>query len=243
MPAASILHAGRFEATCLLLCLAMFGQASDAVAQKKTYDPQRRWGPAIAAFESADAKDPPPAEGVLFVGSSSIRLWDLPKSFPDLPVINRGFGGSEVADSLHFAEQLILKHRPRVIVVYAGDNDVAKGKSPEEVAADYRALVEKVHARLPRARMIYICIKPSILRWKLVEKMRDANARIRALSAEDERLAYADIDTPMLGPDGRPRRELLIIDGLHLSKEGYRTWTAVVRPLIDVALKASATEE
>src|SRR5712691_4050334 len=120
-----------------------------------------RWEKTIAAFEQQDKDKPPPKNAVLFAGSSSIRLWDLPKYFPGMDVINRGFGGSEVADSVHFADRLIVKHKPRIVVLYAGDNDIAAGKTPERVLADFKAFVKAVHAGLPKTKIVYISIKPS----------------------------------------------------------------------------------
>ena len=137
--------------------------------------PASKWEPKIRAFEESDRERPPPKGAVLFVGSSSIVGWDLPKYLPDLQVINRGFGGSQIADSTHFAERIIIPYKPRIVVLYAGDNDIAAGKRPERVWADFKAFVAKVHADLPEARIVFIAIKPSIARWKLVEKMRRAN--------------------------------------------------------------------
>jgi lysophospholipase L1-like esterase len=201
------------------------GLASEAPKTK-----ENRWEGKIRQFEARDAEKMPPPNGILFVGSSSIVGWKLEQCFPDLPVINRGFGGSEIADSLHFAPRIILPYRPKIIVLYAGDNDVAKGKSPERVLADYRQFVKAVHHALPQARIVFIAIKPSLRRWQLVDKMRKANALIRAVTEKDDRLSFVDIDTPMIGDDGKPRRELFKDDGLHLNAEGYKLWTSLVLP-------------
>lgn len=187
-----------------------------------------RWEPAIAAFEKQDAENPPPKNGVLFVGSSSIRLWNLERSFPGRGFINRGFGGSEIADSNHFADRLILKHEPKVVVLYAGDNDLAKMKSPEQVAEDFATFAKAIHARLPKTRILYIAIKPSIRRWNLIDNVRSANAKIAAQCAADDRLEFVDIAAPMLNDEGMPRPELFVKDGLHLSEEGYKLWTELV---------------
>ena len=183
----------------------------------------------IRAFEAADAKSPPAPGGVLFVGSSSIRLWaTLAKDFPDLPVINRGFGGSQIADSTRYADRIVIPYKPRTIVMYAGDNDVAAGKSPERVLTDFKAFVEKVHAALPETQVLFISIKPSVARWELVGKMREANRLVREFAESDEKLGYVDVFTPMLGEDGKPRGELLGPDGLHLNEKGYAVWREVV---------------
>jgi lysophospholipase L1-like esterase len=183
----------------------------------------------IRAFEAADAKTPPAPGGVLFVGSSSIRLWTtLGDDFPGLPVINRGFGGSQVADSTRYAPRIVLPYQPGTIVLYAGDNDLADGKSPGRVLADFKAFVETVRAALPRTRILFISIKPSVARWHLIDKIRDANRLVREFTTAGENLGYADIFTPMLGDDGKPRPELLGPDGLHVNETGYAVWRGVV---------------
>lgn len=189
-----------------------------------------RWEKDIAAFEKQDQQKAPPKNGILFVGSSSIRLWDLAQSFPGLEITNRGFGGSQLVDSTHFAERLILKHQPRLVVVYAGDNDLAAGKSPEQVATDFRALATVLHHAMPKTRIAFIAIKPSLSRWKLFEKQRQANALVAAYCQKDERLRFIDVVQPMLDQAGTPRPELFVKDGLHLSARGYELWTALLKP-------------
>jgi hypothetical protein len=124
-----------------------------------------RWEKDVAAFEKQDRDSPPPRNAVLFVGSSTIRMWDLKKSFPETEAINRGFGGSQLADAAHFAPRIVVKYEPRLVVLYAGDNDIAAGKSPEQVAADFGSFVETVRKGLPMARVLFLSIKPSPRRW------------------------------------------------------------------------------
>jgi lysophospholipase L1-like esterase len=189
-----------------------------------------RWEKDIAAFEKQDRDRPPPKNAVLFVGSSSIRLWDLPRSFPETEVINRGFGGSHLADAAHFAPRLVVKYEPRLVVLYAGDNDIAAGKSPEQVAADFRDFAGTVRKGLPKARILFLSIKPSPRRWALREKVAKANALIEAQCKQDEGLLYLDVATPLLGKDGRPRPELFREDDLHLNARGYELWASVLGP-------------
>ena len=191
---------------------------------------ESRWESAIQAFEKQDAEQAPRKNGIVFVGSSSIRKWDLKKWFPDRNALNRGFGGSEVSDSLEFADRLIVTYEPRVVVVYAGDNDIAHDKTPQRVYDDVRQLVELLHSKLPKTKIVYIGIKPSIKRWALVGQVREANRLIAGLAAKDTRLEFVDVDEPMLGADGMPRKELFVEDGLHLSEVGYELWASLVRP-------------
>jgi lysophospholipase L1-like esterase len=197
-----------------------------------------RWEKSIAKFEAADEKKLPPENGILFVGSSSIVRWDVQKSFPDLPVINRGFGGSQLADSVHFAPRIVLKYKPRIVVLYAGDNDLAAGKSPETVVADFQAFVKTVHKALPETRILYLSIKASTRRWKIVDKIRDTNTRIAAECEKLPEVTYLDVFQPMLGSDGMPRQDLLAKDGLHLSDAGYALWNRLLRPYLKPAPEA-----
>jgi lysophospholipase L1-like esterase len=192
----------------------------------------------IRAFEAWDRQNSFPPRAVLFVGSSSIRKWQTAESFPDLPVINRGFGGSHVSEVNHFAERIVLKYSPRVIVFYAGDNDIADGKSPERVFHDFAAFAELVHGRLPETRLIYLPIKPSILRWSKWPQMQAANVLAEAYARDHVWMTYVDTATPMLGADGRPRPELFVEDGLHMNAEGYRLWSEQLRPLLKAELGA-----
>ena len=213
----------------LLVSFVVLSGVGRLVAADKPKGPER-WESSIAEFEADDEANPPAEGGIVFLGSSSIRMWDVQKWFPDLPVVNRGFGGSQIADSVFFAERVVVPRKPRVIVFYAGDNDIAGGKTPERVFADYEAFVAKIHKNLPETKIVYIAIKPSLRRWNLVEPMRKANQMIEELSSKDDLLEYIDVDAPMLGEDGRPREELFRKDGLHMTDAGYKIWTDLVMP-------------
>lgn len=191
-----------------------------------------RWEPDIRAFEARDREQMPPPGGIVFIGSSSIRGWDVAKSFPGLPVINRGFGGSQIADSVEFAGRIVIPYKPKSVVFYAGDNDIDAGKSPRQVLDDYREFVTKIHGALPDTKIIFIAIKPSLRRWNLVGTMREANQLVREYSRSDSKLAFVDVDPAMIGPDGKPRPELFVEDGLHMTAEGYRVWTELLRPFL-----------
>jgi len=190
------------------------------------------WELDIREFENQDRKNPPPQHEIVFVGSSTIVLWNLPQYFPNLKTINRGFGGSELADSVRYADRIVIPYKPRIVVLYAGDNDIAGGSSPERVASNFEQFAQKVQRALPQTRIIVFSIKPSLLRWSVFEKMRSANAMIRAYCAKHPGLTYVDVEPLMLGADGKPKPELFVGDGLHMTAAGYKIWTAALLPYL-----------
>jgi uncharacterized sulfatase len=194
--------------------------------------PFYRWEKEILAIEQRDRDKPPPPDGIVFAGSSSIRLWNVAKSFPDWPVTNHGFGGSQIADCTHFADRLIVKHQPRVVVFYAGDNDIAAGRTAEQVRNDFKAFAQTVHRELPKTKIVFLAVKPSPARWGRFDVQKKANALVEAFCKEDERLVFVDVVKPMLGDDGKPRRDLFVADGLHLNEEGYKVWAELLRPYL-----------
>jgi lysophospholipase L1-like esterase len=193
-----------------------------------------RWESEIAAFETADKTNPPPSGGIVFIGSSSIRLWkSLAQDFPGHPVINRGFGGSCISDSTQFAERIVFPYRPRLIVMYAGGNDINGGKSARQVFIDFKAFVAKVRTRLPEARIAYISIAPNPARWAQVEKVRTANNLIAGFAAQDDKLQFIDVFPHMLGTDGQPKPDIFQADQLHLNRKGYELWKGIVGPFLN----------
>jgi lysophospholipase L1-like esterase len=192
-----------------------------------------KWAADIDKFTAADAAHPPAKNGVVFVGSSSIRFWEsLATDFPDIPTINRGFGGSEMADSAFYADRIVIPYHPRVVVVYAGENDLAAGKTPETVLADFKAFRTKVHAALPHARILYLAIKESPSRARVRAQVQAANKMIAADCASDPRCAFVDVATPLLDPAGAYRPELFRDDQLHMKPAGYAIWTKVLAPYL-----------
>lgn len=190
------------------------------------------WEKEIAGIEKRLKEKPPAKQGVLFAGSSSIRLWNLEKSFPGAGYINVGFGGSEVRDTTQFADRIILPFEPRTIVFYAGDNDIAKGRTPEQVRDDFAALVKTIRGKLPKVKIIFLPVKPSPKRWALYDKQVVANRLVKQFCEAGEGLTYVDIVTPMLGADGKPRPELFVKDELHMSDAGYAIWTSKLVELL-----------
>lgn len=208
-----------------------FSSVQPSLAQDAS-DPFARWESTIQKFEADDKEHPKKSGQVLFIGSSSIRLWDLKKWFPDIDAINRGFGGSEVADSVHFYDRIVKPYAPRVIVMYAGDNDLSRKKTPERVRDDFQEFVAKAHRDFPETQIVYVAVKPSLKRWNLIESVRATNALITEMAEKDDHLTFLDIDAPMIGEDGTPKKELFAKDGLHLSDAGYKLWSDLLRPLI-----------
>jgi lysophospholipase L1-like esterase len=191
-----------------------------------------RWEPVIRVFEAKDKTNPPPKGCIVFAGSSSIRLWtNLATTFPGFPVINRGFGGSQLADSANFADRIIIPYAPRQVVIYAGGNDINAGKDPEVVFGDFVALATRIRERLPGTQIAFISSAPNPQRWAQVEKVKRLNELVRAYcQAED--LAFIDVFPLMLGPDGQPKPDIFIQDRLHMNQKGYAIWKEAVGPYL-----------
>lgn len=200
-------------------------------AARPPHDPTK-FESEILAFEKHDRLSAPPDQPILFVGSSTIRFWKVADAFGDLPVLNRGFGGSQVQDVNYYFDRVVLPYRPSTIVFYSGDNDLADGLSPAEVAADVQRFIARVQQKLPGTRLILIGIKPSIARWKLIAQMRQTNRQLESFTKATPGGVYVDVEPEILGPNGKPRPELFRPDGLHLNAQGYEILNAKLSPLI-----------
>ncbi len=205
----------------------------DAAGTPQASDPNR-WEAAIARFEEEDRLTPLPRNAIVFVGSSSIVRWQLWKYFPELGLkaINRGFGGSLLSDSVRYVDRAVIPYKPRVVVLYAGDNDIGGGAKPEQIAELFKQFDEKVHAALPDTRIVWITIKPSIRRWAMQANMEAANKLVASYAASRKHIKVMDIQKQMLGRDGKPNPDLLVSDGLHMTPAGYDIWNAAIRPLL-----------
>ncbi|MEM6505113.1 MAG: SGNH/GDSL hydrolase family protein [Planctomycetota bacterium] len=188
----------------------------------------------IRAFEAGDAEAMPPENALLFVGSSSIRMWHktLAEDMAPLTVIGRGFGGSNANDLLHFYGRIVLKYQPRAVVIYEGDNDVDQSIAPLGILATYERLLDRIEADLPGCRVYLLAVKPSPMRWALWPTMLEVNEGLAELADERKSVVYIDIATPMLGEDGKPRADLFIQDNLHLNRRGYQLWRNTIRPVL-----------
>ncbi|HBK47001.1 MAG TPA: hypothetical protein DDZ67_11325 [Xanthomonadaceae bacterium] len=189
------------------------------------------WEEDMRRFAAEDAANPPPRNGIVFVGSSSIRLWEtLASDFPGQPLVNRGFGGSEIRDSTWYADRIVVPYAPRLVVMYAGDNDLNSGRTPAQVRDDFLAFVARVRRDLPQTRIAYLSIKPSPSRAQLIPKVVEANQLIRHAASRLARVDYIDVYTPMLDASGKPRPELFGEDQLHMTPAGYALWRDIVAP-------------
>lgn len=185
----------------------------------------------VAGMEKARAGSPPRAKAIAFYGSSSIRLWHtLGSDFPERAVVNAGFGGSTLAACAHFCDRLVLPLRPASVVVYAGDNDLGDGRSPEDVRDAWNDLVRRLDAGLGSVPLLFMSIKPSPARRGLLDRIRAANALVREELLKRSEGVYVDLFPSMLTPEGEPRPELFLDDGLHLNPDGYRLWREIVAP-------------
>jgi lysophospholipase L1-like esterase len=192
-----------------------------------------KWEKEVAAYEASDRQNPPPKGGILFIGSSTIRLWKtLAEDYPDHKVINRGFGGTEIVDSTHFADRLIFPHEPKQIFLRAGGNDIHAGRTPREVAFDFSEFVRVIHARLPRTEIIYIGVSPAASRWGESDKYRELNRMIRTMALEMPRVGFVETFDMVLSPEGQAVPELFVKDRLHFSPKGYKLLAERVRPFL-----------
>jgi lysophospholipase L1-like esterase len=208
----------------------MFLAAPTSLLAQRASGPAR-WEAAISQYEAQDRTNPPAKGQIVFIGSSTIRGWStLASDFPDQKVLNRGFGGSQIADAVHFADRIVIPYEPKAVVLRSGGNDLNAGKTPEQVFEDFRQFVAKIHAKLPETRIYYIALSPSIARWAQAEKEKALNEMVKGFIAGNPKLTYIETFDMVLGPDGKPRPELFVNDKLHFSPEGYRLLADRVRP-------------
>lgn len=184
----------------------------------------------IAAFERSDKTNPPPQHAILFIGSSSIRKWtNLARDFPNHQVINRGFGGSYMSESVRYFDRIVLPYHPALIVIYAGANDINAGQSPEKVCSDFKAFVKKAHDQLPGTRVDFISIGAAPSRKADIPRVEEANRLVRDYIKTDPALSYIDVFTAMLHFSS----DYYVRDRLHMSGKGYAVWRSIIAPYLD----------
>jgi lysophospholipase L1-like esterase len=222
---------------CACLAIASWQSGAEAAETNHNFD---KWEKEISAYERSDQTNPPPRGGVLFIGSSTIGRWKtLAEDFPKYKVINRGFGGSEIVDSTHFAERVIFPYKPRMVLLRAGGNDLWAGKTSEQVFQDFKDFVAKVQANLPDAEVVFISLSPSNARWKQADKEKKLNTLVEGYVQNKPRVKYLEVYPIPLGPDGKPRPELFVEDQLHFNAEGYKLLAREVRKILPASGHAS----
>ena len=226
----------------LLCALQAPAQATtgEAEAPRVNADPVFPFSNEIAAFARANEAGPALPDATLFIGSSSIRLWDISASFPDTGTVNRGFGGATTRDVLHYYSRLLPRAKPRSIIVYVGENDVAAGATPAQVSRDILTLLKRLRADYPKARIAYLSLKPSPIRWTLWPKLAAVNMTVAARSRVTG-FEYLDVGSALLARDGLPDASLFGPDGLHMNARGYQRWTRLVNNWLDHPRMAAAT--
>ncbi|WP_395139556.1 GDSL-type esterase/lipase family protein [Armatimonas sp.] len=192
----------------------------------------KQWEKEIVAFEAADRKRRPLPGGIVFVGSSTIRLWkSLEQDFPGYGTLNRGFGGSQLPDATHFAPRILRPYQPRQLVLFAGTNDINAKRTPRQVAQDFSDFVLTVRQLLPHTRISYIELTSSPSRWAQRDAVVAANAIIARLCQRNG-VDFIRVREKLFGPTQEPRPELFITDKLHLNADGYRILADAVRPFL-----------
>ncbi len=187
----------------------------------------------IQKFEAADKAAMPPKGAVLFVGSSSIRLWStLEKDFAPMPVINRGFGGSTIPEVMYYAKRIVHKYEPGVIVFYCGENDIAENNAPPVVFQNFKKFIGETEKNLPNAKIVFISAKPSQSRWNLWREMQQFNSMVEKFAENRPSLRYVDITGSLMGSDGQPNPALFVEDKLHMNSQGYERWVKILKPVV-----------
>ncbi|MDB6027720.1 MAG: lipolytic enzyme family [Verrucomicrobiales bacterium] len=213
----------------LVLLICCFSPTASSETPKNSV---KQWEPDIRAFEFSDKTNRPPANPILFIGSSSFRIWKtVAADFPEYKVVNRGFGGSQIFEINYYFKRIVKPYHPKTIVFYAGDNDLGRGRSSEEVFHDFKTFVEKTHWALPKTKILFISIKPSLARWKNKDNIMRANQLIEAYAREKEYVDYVDVFAPMLDKEGLPQKDLFLKDGLHMNRKGYELWISILKPV------------
>jgi lysophospholipase L1-like esterase len=218
----------RYKFAALVLCLGTLVLLEGCMQVK----PASKWESDIQKFEKQDETNPWPKHPILFVGSSTIRMWKVKESFPGLPVLNRGFGGSEIHDVVIYFNRIVARYHPSTIVFYSGDNDLWAGKTPAQVERDMQQFIDLTRQKTPDAKLIVIAIKPSIARWRLIDQIRETNQQIRQMVESDPKGVFINVESQLLGENEKPRPELFRADGLHLNDKGYAILNDAVRPYL-----------
>jgi lysophospholipase L1-like esterase len=188
----------------------------------------------ILAYEKQDSLSMPAKGQILFIGSSSFRLWKsfeadmkgLPASF------NRGFGGSTLADALYYFDRMVVKYQPKWVIMYEGDNDLAKGKLPQQIAAEYDEFKARLKKQVPGAKLVFVAARPSLARVAIVDKQKELNALIKARGDY-----FIDMHSPFYLADGSLMMDIFVADKLHLNEKGYAIFAKQIRQFVQSTIK------
>src|SRR5215213_6028683 len=213
-----------FIVLCVLICPNLFAQNT-----KPAF-----WND-IQQFRKLDSVQPPPANAILFVGSSSFTKWtDVQNSFPGYTIINRGFGGSTLADVLRYEEDVIFRYNPKQILIYCGENDIASSDTvtAKTVFNRFKTLFTEIRTVYPEVPVTYISMKPSPSRWNLREKFMSGNHLIENYLKKQKNAQFINVWKPMLGSNGKPKQELFVEDNLHMNAKGYAIWQKIIQPVL-----------
>jgi lysophospholipase L1-like esterase len=192
----------------------------NSLTNPATLDP---FEPEVTALEAKLAQSPVTPGPIVFYGSSSIRLWkSLSEDFPEYSVVNCGFGGSRLADCARYASRLVFPRKPSAVVIYAGDNDLAVGTSPEKAFQTFQQLFGIFRNYSPLMPIAFVSVKPSPARCGRIENIRKFNQLVEDYLENRPETDYIDIFSDMLGPDQRPVASLFVPDQIHLSAAGYQ---------------------
>jgi lysophospholipase L1-like esterase len=189
----------------------------------------------IRAFKKQDSINLPPQQAILFVGSSSFRKWvDVQSYFPGYKIINRGFGGSVFPDVIRYARDIIIPYHPKQVVIYCGDNDLASSDSVTAmvVADRFRELFQLIRNNIPDENIVFVSIKPSPSRLRLMPAMEEANRLIREFLTAQKNTSFVDVFHLMLDKEGKPIDEIFENDKLHMNAKGYRIWQQALQPYL-----------
>jgi lysophospholipase L1-like esterase len=198
------------------------------------HDPEpERFAQSIAAFAEQDSKSPFSRGGIVFVGSSSVRMLDIPKFFPGLKAINRGFDGAHISDLNHYIEETVLKYEPSKIIFFCGGQDLWEGKSVLQVREDFENFKKRLFERVPDAELIVLGIRLSPSRIAIIDKKLEMNAVLNNIARDDKRITYlsGSVDR-FLDEDGQPIIGLYADDRLHMNDAGYRIWAEILAPFL-----------
>lgn len=186
----------------------------------------------IQTLKQQDSLQQPPRQAILFVGSSSFRMWDnLQEMFPNHQIINRGFGGSNLLDLKYYLQDIVFPYEPKQVVIYSGENDIASGTvEAREVVQRFDDVFTAIRKELPQVPITFVSMKPSLSRKQYMPVIQEANALIKYYLQKHPHTAYVDVYQPMLGPDGKPRPDIFLSDNLHMNQQGYRIWQKAIEP-------------